>query len=61
MRSIDAAEVEVLVTKKHGDNYLKDQQVKTELARINRELKGLKTQIATLEQQKSKLIAARGR
>ena len=54
-------EVEALVTKKHGDNYLKDQQAKTELARINRELKRLKTQITTLEQQKSKLIAARGR
>ena len=61
MRSIDAADVEALVTKKHGDNYLKDQQVKTELARINRELKGLKTQIAALEEQKSKPIAAHGR
>ena len=53
-------EVEALVTKKRGDNYLKDQQAKTELARINRELKRLKTQIATLEEQKSKLIADLG-
>ncbi|MCX6634137.1 MAG: hypothetical protein NT090_03475 [Acidobacteria bacterium] len=53
-------EVEALVTKKHGDNYLKDRQAKTELARINRELKGLKTQIAALEERKSKLIADLG-
>jgi len=54
-------QVEELVKNKHGDNYLKDQQVKTELARINRELKRLKTQIAALEEQKSKLNAGRGR
>jgi len=50
-------EVEALVKKKHGDNYLKDQQAKTELTRINRELKRLKTQIAALEERKSKLNA----
>jgi hypothetical protein len=50
-------EVEALVKKKHGDNYLKDQQAKAELARINRELKRLKTQIVVLEERKSKLIA----
>lgn len=50
-------EVEALVKKKHGDNYLKDRQAKTELASINRELKRLKTQIAALEERKSKLIA----
>jgi hypothetical protein len=50
-------EVEALVTKKHGDWYLKDRQAKAELARINRELKRLKVQIAALEERKSKLIA----
>ncbi len=50
-------EVETLVRQKHGDNYLKDRQSKAELARINRELKRLKTQIARLEEKKSKLIA----
>ena len=50
-------EVEALVKKKHGAAYLKDQQAKTELARINRELKRLKTQIAALEERKSKLRA----
>ena len=41
-------EVEALVKRKHGDNYLKEQQAETELSRINRELKRLKTQIAAL-------------
>ena len=50
-------EVEALVKKKHGADYLKAQQAKTELARINRELKRLKTQIAGLEERKSKLMA----
>ena len=54
-------EVEALVKKKHGDNYLKDRQSKTELKRINGELKRLKTQIAALEERKSKLIAGPGR
>ena len=53
-------EVEALVKKKHGDSYLKDRQVKLELAQINRELKRLKTQINELEERKSKLLAAQG-
>jgi hypothetical protein len=53
-------EVEALIRKKHGDTYLKDQQAKTEVARINRELKRLKTQIAALEKRKSKLTAGLG-
>jgi len=54
-------EVEALVKEKHGDRYLKDQQAKTELAHINRELRRLKTQIAKLEERKSKLAAGLGR
>jgi len=54
-------EVETLVKKRHGDNYLKVQQAKTELANINRELKRLKAQIASLEERKSKLCADLGR
>ena len=50
-------QVEALVKKKHGDVYLKDHQAGTELARINRELKRLKAQIAVLEERRSKLIA----
>jgi len=54
-------EVEALVRKKHGENYLKDRQAKTELAHINRELRRLKTHIARLEERKSKLIARPGK
>ena len=54
-------EVEALVKNKHGGGHLKDRQAKTELARINRELKRLKTQIAQLEERKSKLNAGLGK
>ena len=54
-------EVEALVNKKHGEDYLRQQQAKTELARINRELKRLRTQVASLEERKSKLMADLGR
>ena len=50
-------EVEALVRKKSGSDYLKSQQVKTELARINSELRKLKTQIAELEERKRQLQA----
>ena len=49
-------EVEMLVRERHGANYLRNRQAKTEIARINRELKRLKTQIAVLEERKSELI-----
>src|SRR6266508_6101507 len=50
-------EVMALVKENHGPNFLKDQQAKTELIRINRELKRLKRQITALEERKSKLMA----
>jgi hypothetical protein len=50
-------EVEALVSERHGTSYLTDRQAKTELARIIRELKRLKGQIAALEERKSKLVA----
>lgn len=53
-------EVETLVSERRGANYLKGQQAKTELARINSDLKRLKSQIAVLEARKSKLIAGSG-
>ena len=55
------SEVEALVENKHGGNYLKNKQTTTELARINRELKQLKTQIAALEERKSTLLADLGK
>ena len=54
-------EVEALVKKKHGDDYLKEQRAKTELAGINRELKRLKRQVAVLEERKAKLMADLGK
>ena len=54
-------EVEAMVRKKHGDDYVKNQRAKTELARVNRELKRLKTQVAALEERKSQLIAQLGK
>src|SRR5215469_8708117 len=50
-------EVEALVKKGHGAVYLKDRMAQEELARIHRELKRLRSQIAALEERKSKLIA----
>jgi hypothetical protein len=49
-------EVEALVKKQHGDAFLKDQKAKTELARVNLELKRLKAQIAALEERKAALV-----
>jgi hypothetical protein len=54
-------EVEALVRKNHGDGYLVERQEKAELARINRELRRLKAQMAALEERKSKLIAGPGK
>jgi len=50
-------EVEALTKTNHGDDYLKERQAKTELARINSELKRLKTQVAALENRKATLLA----
>ena len=49
-------EVEAVVKKKHGADYLEDRQARTELASINRELRRLKAQMATLDDRKSKLL-----
>ena|SRR5580658_4675482 len=53
-------EVEALVRNKHGTDYLRQKQAQTELARINRELKRLKSQMVALEERKSKLLADLG-
>ena len=53
-------EVEALVEEKHGDNYLKTKQFKNELAQINKELRKLKAQKASLEQRKSELLEMLG-
>jgi len=50
-------EVEALVKKQHGDDYLKNHQTKTEISRIDRELKRLKAEVSALEERRSLLIA----
>lgn len=50
-------EVEALIKNKHGDAFLKDQKAKTEMARINREIKQLKAKVAALEERKARLAA----
>ena len=52
------SEVEALVNEKYGPNYLKKKQLKKELTQTKRDLKKLKTQVASLEQRKSKLQAS---
>ena len=54
-------EIEALVKSKHGGDYLKVQQAKSELAGINRKLKQVKTQVAVLEERKAKLMADLGK
>ncbi|MCK4398140.1 MAG: hypothetical protein KAV25_04040 [Methanophagales archaeon] len=49
------SEVEAFVDKKYGSNYLKKKKIKTELAQTNKELKRLKTQVASLEKRKAEL------
>ncbi len=52
------SEVEAFVDEKHGSNYLKNKKIKKELAQINKELKMLKIQVATLELKKSALLSS---
>lgn len=53
-------EVEGLVTAKYGDRHLKDRQARTELARVNRELKRLRAELAALEERRSELASDLG-
>ena len=53
-------EVEELVSSRHGEGYLRDQQARTELKRVNRQLKQFRGQVAELEQRRSVLLAELG-
>ena len=53
-------EVEDLARSLHGERYLQGQQARTELARVNRELKQLRAQLAALEERRSVLLAELG-
>ena len=50
-------EVEDLARSLHGERYLREQRARTELARINRELKQLRAQLAALEEQRAVLLS----
>ena len=50
-------EVEALVGAGHGERYLREQQARTELKRVNRELKQLRTQLASLEERRAALLS----
>jgi hypothetical protein len=53
-------EVEAVVKEKYGGDYLKQKKLKTELAAINRTLRALKTQTASLEKRKAELLGLLG-
>jgi hypothetical protein len=53
-------EVEDLVKAQHGDRHLREQQARAELARINRERKRLRAQLAALEERQSVLLSELG-
>jgi hypothetical protein len=53
-------EVEDLVSTRNGDGYLRERQARTELKRVNRELKQLRGQLTALEERRSALLAELG-
>src|SRR5450759_1953219 len=50
-------EVEDLVSTRHGERYLRERQARTELKRVNRELKQLRAQLAALEERRVALLS----
>jgi len=53
-------EVEALVNEKYGKDYLKEKQLKKELAEVKKTLKALKSQTLSLEKRKSELLELLG-
>jgi hypothetical protein len=50
-------EVEDLVSSRHGERYLRERQARTELKRVNRELKQLRAQLTALEERRAALLS----
>ena len=50
-------EVEDLVRARRGERYLREQQARTELKRVNRELKQLRAQLTALEERRTALLS----
>jgi len=53
-------EVEALAKSRHGDRYVREQQDKAELARVKREIRRLRSELAELEAQRSALSSRLG-
>jgi hypothetical protein len=53
-------EVEALARSRHGDGYVDKQQDKAELARVNREIRRLRSELAELEKRRSALSSRLG-
>jgi hypothetical protein len=53
-------EVEELARNLHGERDFRERQARTELARINRELKHLRTQLAALTERRAALLSELG-
>jgi hypothetical protein len=53
-------EVEALVSEKYGDGYMKEKQLKKELAEVNKTLRALKSQTLSLEKRKTELLKLLG-
>ena len=53
-------EVEALARTRHGDRYVNEQQDKAELARVNREIRRLRAELAELEERRSALSSRLG-
>lgn len=50
------SEVEALVDEQYGGHYLKKKKLETELTQINKELKRLRAEVASLEKRKAELV-----
>jgi hypothetical protein len=48
-------EVEAVARTSRGDRYVNEQQARAELGRVNREIKRLQTELAEIEERRSKL------
>ena len=53
-------EVEDLARTLHGDRDVREKQARAELARVNRELKQLRSQLAALEERRTALLSELG-
>jgi hypothetical protein len=52
--------VEALARTRHGARYVNEQQARVELARVNREIRRLRAELAELEQRRAKLSSDLG-